>query len=74
MESKPEPEPEPQSERRFLTHAEDMSIKLAVHEHCSEWDPDDDELCKKRKSLKKSMIQMMIEGQSLEQAKAVLVS
>ena len=73
MESKPEPEPEPQSERCFLTHAEDMSIKLAVHDHCKEWDMEDEELCKKRKALKKSMTQMMMEGQSLEQAKAVLV-
>ncbi len=73
MESKPEPEPEPQSERRFLTHAEDMSIKLAVHDHCKEWDMKDKEQCKKRKQLKKSMTQMMMEGQSLEQVKAVLV-
>ena len=70
-----EPQPEPEPECRPLTYEENMSIKLAIHEHCSEWDLDDDELCKKRKAFKKSMIQMMMEGQSLDETKsAVLVS
>ena len=63
-----EPEPEP-VQTRLLTHAEIMSIKLAIHEHCSEWDSKDDEQNKKRKQLKKAMIQMMMEGQSLDETK-----
>ena len=73
MESKPEPEPEPQSERCLLTAKQIMDIKLTIHEHCKEWDMKDKEQCKKRKQLKKAMTQMMMEGQSLEQVKAVLV-
>jgi hypothetical protein len=70
-----EPQPEPEPECRPLTHQENMSIKQAVHEHCSGWDLDDDELCKKRKAFKKAMTQMMMEGQSLDETKsAVLVS
>jgi len=65
-------QPQPEPECRPLTYQENMSIKLAVHEHCSDWDPDDDELCKKRKAFKKSMIQMMMEGASLDEAKTVL--
>lgn len=67
-----EPQPEPEPESRPLTYQENMSIKLAVHEHCKDWDPKDDELCKKRKAFKKSMIQMMMEGASLDEAKTVL--
>ena len=61
--------------RRLLTHKENMSIKLAIHEHCKDWDPKDDAQNKKRKKLKKTMIQMMMEGQTLDEAKiAVLES
>ena len=69
-----EPEPEPVT-RRLLTHKENRSIKLAIHEHCKDWDSKDDEQNKKRKQLKKAMIQMMMEGQSLDETKiAVLES
>jgi len=46
-----EPQPEPEPESRPLTYQENMSIKLAVHEHCKDWDPKDDELCKKHKII-----------------------
>jgi len=60
-------------ERCLLTAKQIMDIKLTIHEHCSDWDMKDKEQCKKRKQLKKAMTQMMMEGQSLEQVKAVLV-
>ena len=64
---------EPEPERRLLTAKQIMDIKFAIHEHCSGWDMKDDEQCQKQKALKKAMTEKMILGETLDQAKSVLV-
>ena len=61
-------------ERRLLTAKQIRDIKLAIHEHCKEWDMEDKEQCQKRKQLKKAMTEKMILGETLDQAKFVLES
>ncbi len=61
-------------ERCLLTAEQTMSIKFAIHEHCSKWDMKDKEQCKKRVELKKAITEKMVLGETLDQAKSVLES